>query len=417
MMARRLACASLVSAMLAWPARSATPSIDADLSAFVDRGDIPGGIVAAAATKDHLIYQGAFGTADEAGGRPMTPDALFRIASMTKAVTSVAAMQLFERHRFALDDPAGQYLPELAGLSVIDTFDAATGAYTVHPARRPVTIRQLFTHTAGFGYGFTSPVSRDFKPQNGDRFAAGPLLFEPGTQWIYGTNVDWLGRLVETLSGEDLEAYFHDHIFVPLRMADTFYNVPEAKQPRLVTRHQREGGRADGAVTEIANKPLQPATTFNGGGGLVSTAADYIRFVRMILNRGTLDGARILSPESVALMARNQIGDIGVRALKTADPSLSMDFSFINDGQDRWGLGFLITRAGVPGKRSVGSLSWGGINNTYFWIDPARGVGGVVMMQFLPFADTRALALYDAFERDVYRLLKTRDRSAGRAPQ
>jgi CubicO group peptidase (beta-lactamase class C family) len=408
MMPRRLLIASIAFTTVAWPAHSAPPTIDAELAAFVQHGDVPGGIVAAAATNDRVIYEGAFGLADSAGKRPMTGDALFRIASMTKPVTSVAAMQLYEQHRFALDDPAEKYLPELAGLSVIDTFDAATGAYTVHRSKRPVTIRQLFTHTSGFGYGFTSAIVRDFKPRDGDHFTAGPLLFEPGTQWIYGTSVDWLGRLVERLSEQTLEQYFHDHIFVPLHMDDTFYNVPESKQPRLVTRHQRAGGLADGAVTETPNQPLKPSTTFNGGGGLVSTAADYLRFVRLILNGGTLDGARVLSAESVAMMARNQIGTVGVRALKTADPPMSMDFSFVNDGKDRWGLGFLITTVAVSGKRSAGSLSWGGINNTYFWIDPARRVGGVILMQYLPFADTKALAAYDAFERGVYRTLADR---------
>jgi CubicO group peptidase (beta-lactamase class C family) len=321
-------------------------------------------------------------------------------------------MQLYEQGVFRLDDRADTLLPELSDISVVDTFDAATHAYTVHRATRPITIRELITHTAGFGYGFTSPVTRDFKPQNGDRFAAGPLLFEPGTQWIYGVNNDWVGRLVEKLSGQTLETYFHDHIFVPLHMDDTFYNVPESKQLRLVTRHQRAGGTPDGAVSEIANQPLRPMTTFNGGGGLNSTADDYIRFVRMILNRGTLDGARILKADTIALMERNQIGDVSVRALKTADPASSMDFSFVDDGRDKWGLGFMITMAAVPGRRSAGSLSWGGINNTYFWIDPARGVGGVILMQFLPFADTKALALYDTFERGVYQLL-----SANRAAQ
>jgi CubicO group peptidase (beta-lactamase class C family) len=408
MMLRRLLAATIVLATVAWPAHSAPPTIDAELATFVQRRDVPGGIVAAAATKDRVIYEGAIGLADTAAARPMTIDALFRIASMTKPVTSVAAMQLYEQHRFALDDRAEKYLPELADLSVIDTFDAATGAYTIHRAKGAVTIRQLFTHTSGFGYGFTSAIVRDFKPRDGDRFAAGPLLFEPGTQWIYGTSVDWLGRLVERLSGQTLEQYFHDHIFVPLHMDDTFYNVPESKQPRLVTRHQRAGGRPDGAVTEIANQPVKPSTTFNGGGGLVSTADDYLRFIRMILNGGTLDGARVLSPETVAMMARNQIGGVGVRAVKTADPAASMDFSFVNDGKDRWGLGFLITTAGVTGKRSPGSLSWGGINNTYFWIDPAKNVGGVILMQFLPFADTKALAAYDTFERGVYRILADR---------
>jgi CubicO group peptidase (beta-lactamase class C family) len=195
-------------------------------------------------------------------------------------------------------------------------------------------------------------------------------------------------------------------------MSDTFYNVPESKQARLVTVHRRQDGRADAPLTEQPNQPRRPATTFNGGGGLSSTAGDYIRFEQMILNRGTLGAARILSPATVALMARNHIGQVGVRALKTAAPDVSMDFTFVDDGKDKWGLGFLLTTRRVPGKRSAGSLSWGGINNTYFWIDPARGIAGVVMMQLLPFADTKALAIYDAFERGVYQLADASPKSA-----
>jgi CubicO group peptidase (beta-lactamase class C family) len=334
----------------------------------------------------------------------MTTDAMFRIASMTKPVTSVAAMQLYERGRFALDDPAEKYLPELANLMVLESFDRATGAYTVRPAVTKVTIRQLLTHTSGLGYGFTSPIARDFKPRDGEKYEAGPLLFEPGTQWIYGESVDWIGRLVEKLSGQNLELYFREHIFTPLGMGDTSYNVPDAKQARLVTVHRRQDGRADGVLTERPNQPQRPETTFGGGGGLVSTASDFIRFERMILNGGALDGVRILSADTVALLTRNQIGDVTVPAVKTAEPALSMDFTFIDDRKDKWGLGFLITTAHVPGKRSAGSLSWGGIHNTYFWIDPARGIAGVILMQLLPFADTKALAIYDTFERGVYRL-------------
>ena len=383
----------------------ATPSasLDEKLSAAVARGDVPG-LVVMAATRDRILYQGVFGKAEVGRERPMTADALFRIASMTKAVTSVAAMQLYEQGRFALDDPAEKYLPELAHLMVFESFDNATGGYTVRPAAKKVTIRHLFTHTSGLAYGFTSPIDRDFKPRDGEKYEAGPLLFEPGTQWIYGTSVDWVGRLVEKLSGKNLEEYFRERIFTPLGMSDTFYNVPDTKQARLVTVHRRQDGRADAPLTEQPNQPQRPATTFNGGGGLSSTASDYIRFERMILNGGALEGARILSADTVALMSRNQIGDVGVRALKTAQPGLSMDFTFIDDGKDRWGLGFLITTRHVAGKRSAGSLSWGGINNTYFWIDPARGIAGVVMMQFLPFADTKALAIYDTFERGVYQL-------------
>ncbi|HYM21887.1 MAG TPA: serine hydrolase domain-containing protein [Vicinamibacterales bacterium] len=385
--------------------RAAAPSaaLDAALAAAVARGDVPG-VVAMAATRDRVLYRGAFGKADAARARTMTPDAIFRIASMTKPVTSTAAMQLLEQGRFALDDPADRYLPELGHLMVVESFDGRTGNYTLRPAKSAVTIRQLFTHTSGLGYGFTSAIDRDFKPRHGEKFAAGPLDFDPGTQWLYGTGVDWLGRLVEKLSGRSLEEYFRERIFTPLGMTDTSYNVPDAKQPRLVTVHQRPDGRADGGLVEQPNQPRPPATTFNGGGGLSSTAADYIRFEQMILNGGTLDGARILSPQSVAMMGRNQIGAIGVRALKTALPPMSMDFSFIDDGKDKWGLGFLITSKHAPGKRSAGSLSWGGIDNTYFWIDPQRGIAGVILMQFLPFADTKALAVYETFERGVYQI-------------
>ena len=383
----------------------ATPSasLDEELSAAVTRGDVPG-LVVIAATRDRILYQGVFGKAEVGRERPMTANALFRIASMTKAVTSIAAMQLYEQGRFDLDDPAEKYLPELANLMVFESFDNATGEYKVRPATKKVTIRHLFTHTSGLGYGFTSPIVRDFKPRDGEKYEAGPLLFEPGTQWIYGTSVDWVGRLVEKLSGKNLEEYFRERIFTPLGMSDTFYNVPETKQARLVTVHQRQDGRADAPLTEQPNQPQRPATTFSGGGGLSSTASDYIRFERMILNGGTLDGARILSADTVALMTKNHIGEVGVPAVKTAQPNLSMDFTFINDGKDKWGLGFLLTTSHVAGKRSAGSLSWGGINNTYFWIDPARGIAGVVMMQLLPFADTKALAIYDTFERGVYQL-------------
>ena len=383
----------------------ATPSavLDEQLSAAVTRGDVPG-LVVVAATRDRILYQGVFGKAEVGRERPMTADAIFRIASMTKAVTSIAAMQLYEQGRFVLDDPAEKYLPELAHLMVFESFDQASGGYKVRPAAKKVTIQHLLTHTSGLGYGFTSPVVRDFKPRDGEKYEAGPLLFEPGTQWIYGTNTDWVGRLVERLSGKNLEEYFRERIFTPLGMSDTFYNVPETKQARLVTVHRRQDGRADAPLTEQPNQPQRPATTFNGGGGLSSTASDYIRFERMILNSGTLDGTRILSANTVALMTKNQIGAEGARAVKTAQPDRSMDFTFINDGKDKWGLGFLLTTSHVAGKRSTGSLSWGGINKTYFWIDPARGIAGVVMMQFLPFADTKALAIYDTFERGVYQI-------------
>jgi methyl acetate hydrolase len=382
------------------PASSATGSIDRVLADAVRGGEVPG-VVAMVTDRHRVIYQGAFGVADVSTRRPLTMDAIFRIASMTKPVTTVAAMQLLEQGRVSLNDPADKYLPELAHLSVFDSFDSRSGAYSVRPATKTVTIRHLLTHTSGLGYNFTSTTVRDFKPRNGEQYSAGPLLFEPSERWVYGTGVDWAGRLVESLSGSTLEQYFRDHIFMPLEMPDTFYNVPDSKQPRLVSVHRR---RPEGEFEPDPNQPSVAVSRFVGGGGLSSTAADYVHFLQMLLNAGTWNGKRILSAASVAQMSANQIGSVTVPALKTAMPERSSDFSFVNDGRDKWGLGFLITTDQVPGKRSPGSLSWGGINNTYFWVDPSRGIAGVIMMQFLPFADSRALAVYDRFERAVYQL-------------
>jgi CubicO group peptidase (beta-lactamase class C family) len=382
----------------------ASVALDASLRAAVERRDVPG-VVALVTDRERVIYQSAFGVADVSTGRPLNADALFRIASMTKAVTSVALMQLIEQGRLGLDDPAEKYLPELAGLKVFESFDAATGAYQLRPAARPATVKQFLTHTSGLAYPFTSATWRDFKPRAGETYPfGGPLLFDPGERWHYSTSTDVVGRLVEVVSGQKLEDYFRQHVFAPLKMDDTSYNVPEAKGPRLVAQQQRAGERMDGAVelqkTQLGLTIAAPI----GGGGLASTASDYGRFVRMLLNGGALDGSRVLKAETVALMGQNHIGVVSVPALKTVLPR-SADFTFIADGRDKWGLGFLITTDQVPGLRSPGSLSWGGINNTYFWIDPTRGIAGVIMMQYLPFADAKALAVYDTFERGAYQLV------------
>jgi methyl acetate hydrolase len=400
---RRQAAMALAAGVLAPKfAYAATPAtvIDEALGTARANASIPG-VVAIAADRNRILYHGAFGLADIETGRAMREDDLFRIASMTKAITSTAAVQLLEQGKFALEDPVEKYLPGFAKLQVFESYDETTGAYTVRPTKNRVTVRHLFTHTSGLGYNFTSPIVRDFKPRAGEEYPVGPLLFEPGTRWIYGTSIDELGRLIEKVSGQSLEDYFRQNIFAPLGMADTFYNIPEEKAARLLPVHHRQ---QDGTIIKemVQAGPLVGHPI--GGGGLASTAADYIRFTRMILNDGELDGARVLKPETVALMSRNQIGNLGVRALKTAMPQRSADFSFVADGRDKWGLGFMITADAVAGKRSAGSLGWGGIDNTYFWIDRTRGISGVILMQFLPFADPRALALYDTFERGVYRL-------------
>ena len=379
--------------------------IDDALRAAVERGDVPG-VVALVTDRKGVLYRGAFGVSDLESKRPMAVDSMFRIASMTKAVTSLALMQLIEQGKLGLEDRIDKYLPEMAKLPVFETFDAGTGEYRLRPSIRPMTVRHVLTHTSGLGYPFTSATLRDFKPRAGETYADGPLLFEPGERWHYGTSTDVVGRIVEKISGEKLEDYFLRHILGPLKMTDTSYNIPQAKAARVVAAQQRAGARMDGKI--VLQTPQPPLTVAMpiGGGGLTSTADDYGRFVRMLLNGGELGGVRVLKSETVALMGQNAIGNVSVPALKAA-LSRSADFTFIADGRDKWGLGFLITLDHVPGKRSAGSLSWGGINNTYYWIDPSSGIGGVIMMQYLPFADAKALAVYDAFERAVYQTVES----------
>jgi len=379
----------------------AVARLDQRLKAAVEGGDVPG-VVALAADRSGIIYSGAFGSRDDGQRRPMTTDTIFRIASMTKAVTSAALMQLVEQQRVALDDPADKYLPAFHHLQVIQSFSSTTGAYTVRPGRRAPTVRELLTHTSGLAYNFVSPTMRDFKPRDGDTFEAGPLVFDPGERWHYGPSTLWVGRIVEAVSGRTLEDYLHDRVFQPLGMRDTSFNVRPEDQSRVATVHNRQHG---GSFVEQPSGPIAPVTEFRGDGGLFSTAIDYIRFEQMVLNDGRLNGAVVLSPASIDAMAANQIGALSVSALKTAMPERSSDFTFVDDGRDKWSLGFLITARDMRGKRSAGSLSWGGINNTYFWIDRRRGVAGVIMMQFLPFADTKALGVYDTFERGTYEIL------------
>jgi methyl acetate hydrolase len=390
-------------------AQPSIASIDAALRGAVERGDVPG-VVALVTDRDHVLYRGAFGVTDVDSKAPMRVDSMFRIASMTKAVTSTALMQLVEQGKIGLEDPVAKYLPEMAKVPVFESFDARTGEYRLRPATKAMTVRHVLTHTSGLGYPFTSATLRDFKPRAGESYPDGPSLFDPGERWHYGTSTDIVGRLVEKVSGEKLEDYFVRHILSPLKMSDTSYNIPHAKAARVVPSQQRDGAKMDGKIVLQQPQPSLDVPMPIGGGGLTSTVDDYGRFVRMFLDGGELDGARVLKRETVTLMGQNAIGSVSVPALKAALPR-SADFTFINDGKDKWGLGFLITAEHVPGKRSAGSLSWGGINNTYYWIDPTRGIAGVIMLQYLPFADAKALAVYDAFERAVYQTVES---SAGR---
>jgi CubicO group peptidase (beta-lactamase class C family) len=379
---------------------------DALLQKAAARGDVPG-VVAVATDRDGTIYEGAFGERVLGGGAAMTPDTVGWIASMTKALTGTAAMQLVEQGRLDLDRPAAEWAPELGAARVLEGFDAA-GAPSSRPPKRAITLRHLLTHTAGFAYEIWSPEIVRYQEANRvpgiiscqNSALTTPLLFDPGERWEYGINIDFAGKMVEAASGKRLGAYLREHVLEPLGMSDTAFKLRPDMRVRLAGIHQR--GEDDSLAPIDLEVPQEPEFEM-GGGGLYGTAPDYIRFVRMLLNGGALDGARVLKAETVTLMGENHIGAVTVPAHKSALPR-SADFTFIADGRDKFGLGFLITADKVPGKRAPGSLSWGGISNTYFWIDPAQGIAGVILMQFLPFADGKALAVLDAFERGAYRL-------------
>lgn len=385
------------------------PQVDQILRRAAETGEVPG-VVAMAATADGPLYAGAFGRRDVSKDAVMTADTVFWIASMTKAVTSVAAMQLVERGRLTLDDPLGALLPELAAPQVLEGFDA-DGTPRLRPAKRPVTLRHLLTHTAGFSYDMWNAAIGRYMQQEGipgiitcrNDALRTPLVADPGERWEYGISIDWVGKAVEAASGQKLDAYLRDHVLDPLGMRDTGFVLTQSQRARLAAMHQRQ---PDGSLEPISFEVPQQPEFFMGGGGLYGTGPDYLSFLRMLLNGGRLDGAEILRPETVAQMAQNQIGDLAAGVMRTAMPHLTNDVDFFPGMELKWGLGFLINPQPGPAGRSAGSLTWAGLANTYFWVDPARRVAGLILTQILPFADARAVALYGAFESGIYEGLK-----------
>jgi len=383
--------------------------VDAALRSAVDAGEVPG-VVAMAATDRGLLYEGAFGRRGRGGAEAMTPDTVFRIASMTKAITSIAAMQLVEQGKLALEAPVPDIDPTIGAPRVLEGFDAA-GAPRLRPAKRPITLRHLLTHTAGFAYDMWNPAlgrylqSAGLPLRSSGRVASirMPLLFDPGERWEYGINTDWVGRLVEAASGLPLDVYFRERLFGPLGMVDSGFVTTEAQRARQARLHQRE---PDGTLVP---QPLEPPATaaefWSGGGPLYSTGRDYLQLLQMLLHGGQWNGARVLRPETVALMHANHTGDLPAGVMRTARPEMSNDVDLFPGARVRWGLGFMLNLDPGPSGRSAGTVSWGGIYNTYYWLDPGRRVAGVILTQILPFADARVLGLYGRFERAIYEVL------------
>ena len=379
------------------------PDIDTVLRDAVERGAVPQ-VVAMAADRTGPIYEGAAGPKVAGQSEQVGPDSMFRIASMTKMVATVAALQQAERGELDLDAPVDTFIPEFAEVGVLEGFDGDTPR--IRPPASRATVEQLITHTAGFGYWFWNAdilkweeVTGTPNVLSGDRaiFTA-PMVADPGTRFEYGISTDWLGEVVEKVTGRPLKDYLAENVFEPLGMKRTTFTPTAQDRAELVPVHVK-GEDGNWVATDIDWSP-EPQW-WAGGHGLYSTPRDYLRFQQALLGRGELDGAAILRPETVDAAFTNQIGDLDFPAhIPAAAPAVAGPWN--GPPGMKWGHGLLLTTEQAPGMRAVGSGAWAGVYNSHFWVDPVSGVTGAIYSQFLPFITEEALGVYADFERALY---------------
>jgi methyl acetate hydrolase len=380
-----------------------TTSIDEVLRNAVERGDVPG-VVAMAANDDGPIYEGAAGQREAGRDDPITPDTMMRIASMTKMVTTVAALRLVEQGKLDLDAPVATYRPEFADLQVLEGFDGDTPR--LRPAAGQATVRQLMSHTSGLGYWFWNKDVDRFEQVTGvpnvlpgsDEVFKSPLVGDPGTLYEYGINTDWLGRVVEAITGHSLADEIEEHVTGPLGMSNTTRRMSAEQRASSTPIHVRgEDGAWQATDIDWAQEP----DFWGGGHFLYSTPRDYLRFQRMLLGGGTLEGVQILQASTVDEAFRNQIGDLFFPPhIDTAHPELSADAD-LGPGL-KFGLGLLVNEQQQPGMRAAGSGAWAGLFNTHFWVDPTTRVTGSIFSQTLPFIEAPVLQMYVDFEQALY---------------
>jgi methyl acetate hydrolase len=365
------------------------------------------GVVAVATDRHGVFYTGAAGKRALGGAADMTPDSVFAIFSTTKAITGTAALQLVEDGKLDLDAPAKSYVPELGDIQVLDGFDTA-GAPKLRAPKRDITTRMLLLHTAGFGYDIFNETYNRLAQEHGQPSVTTaskaalktPLLFDPGTQWEYGSNIDWAGQVVEAITGQRLGEVMRTRIFEPLGMADTSFTLTDEARARLAVMHSRA---PDGTLTPMPGFELpQEPEVHMGGHGLYSTALDYTKFIRMWLNDGAGPNGRVLKPETVRAAEQNGLGDLKIKSLPGVIPSLSNEAEFFPGMPKSWGLTFMINDHDAPTGRPAGSLAWAGLANLFFWIDRRHGLGGFWATQILPFADAASVSGYLNFESATY---------------
>lgn len=386
--------------------RDFTATADAVLQR-VTTGDtrVPG-VVAMLTDREGNIYEGASGQRRLDADQPMTTDSVFALFSTTKAITATAALQLVEEGRLDLDAPAATYAPDIGALKVIDGFDDA-GEPILREPRRAITTRHLLTHTGGFGYDFFSETYNRLAQEKGQPSVITasrasimtPLQFDPGERWEYGSNIDWVGQVVEGIAGRRLGEVFQTRIFEPLGIADMTFALNDRLRARLAGMHARN---ADGSLTPMDFELTDTPEIHMGGHGLYGTVGDYMRFIRMWLNDGRGQNGQVLKPETVAMAAQNHLGDLRVTMLPGVIPSLSNDAEFFPGLSKSWSLPFMINDEAAPTGRPAGALGWAGLANLFYWIDRQNGIGGFWATQILPFGDAESFTGFLDFESGWY---------------
>ncbi len=380
-------------------------TLDSLLGAACEGGKIPG-VIATVADDKGVIYEGAAGV--RALGQPakMSLDTVAWFASMTKAVTGAAAMQLVERGKLSLDAPAGKVIPFLGSVQVMEGFDAS-GKPKLRPAKGTVTLRNLLTHSSGFSYEIWNPdAARELESRGAGNVLSGtqatldrPLLRDPDMQWDYSPGIDWAGRMVEEVSGQKLGDFMRENLFAPLGMSSVGFRIQPQQLEKLAGMHAR---LPDGTAVPYPLIVGQESPLDMGGHGLYGALPDYLKFTRMILGGGALDGTRVLEAQTVAQMSQNQMGPLNVQPMPDAQP-YSNAVEWWPGVNCKWGLSFLINEQPTPQGRSAGSLSWAGLANSYYWIDPVKKLTGALLTQILPFYDGPVVELLSQFETAVYR--------------
>ncbi|MGB6247211.1 serine hydrolase domain-containing protein [Gordonia sp. (in: high G+C Gram-positive bacteria)] len=387
-------------------------ALDAITNGVVDAADaaarVPG-VVATVTRSGGDAYEGAAGVRSVGSPEAMTADTVFAMFSTTKAVTATTVLQCVEDGLVDLDAPTSEYVPEIGELQVLDGI-AADGSPRLRPPARPITTRMLLLHTAGLGYSFFSEEYGRLLAETGQPDIIGatraslqtPLLFDPGTRWNYGTNIDWAGLVVESVRGARLGEVMAERVFTPLGMSDTAFTMTPSMSARLAQVHQRvdDGGLVPSGLV----LPQDPEVQM-GGHGLYSTIPDYTKFLRMWLRDGEGEHGRVLAPETVRAAAANGLGDLEVGMLETTAPALSHDAEFFPGQRKSWAYSFMVNDETAPTGRTAGSLAWAGLANLYYWIDRDADVAGMWGTQILPFVDPASVNAYLDFETAVYRSL------------